>query len=133
MRGGVHEGGEEGLLLVEAHHLLQRYGHRSMLPVGGQIFVLGGREGPLLGVLAEEVKDFSGRVGGEGLLCEGGQEVLLGAGGDGDSLLEVLLAFLLDFEELEEELLGVGAHLRGGARFHACLDLFPIFPEGHQR
>ena len=45
-----------------------------------------------------------------------------------DALLEVLLALLLDLVQLEKELLGVGAHLRGGARLNSTLDKFPIFP-----
>ena len=51
----------------------------------------------------------------------------------GNTFLEVLLAFLLDFEHLEEELLRVGAHLRGGPTLYRSLDQFPIFSVLHQR
>lgn len=86
-----------------------------MLPLCGRIFLQGGSQGARLGVLAEEVKDFRWGVGGDGMLREGGQQIHLRPGGGGEALLEVLLALLLDFDQLEEELLRVGAHLGGGA------------------
>lgn len=99
----------------------------------GLLLLFSGRGGGGEGLLLEEVEDLQGRVGGQGLLPEGVCEFVVGLGDCSDALLEVLLALLLDLVQLEEELLGVGAHLRGGARFHRPLNKFPIFAVREQR
>lgn len=133
MGGRVHQRQEEGVLLVALQHLLQNLVPRLLVLLGGGLLLLlGVRLGAGLRVLLEEVEDLWGRVGGQGLLLEGEREVVFGLGDGSDALLEVLLALLLDLVQLEEELLGVGAHLRGGARLNRPLNKFPIFPVHHE-
>lgn len=103
-----------------------------MLPLARRIFARRRLRSTCRHLLAQEVENFSWGVGGERVECEGGNEFLIGAGGYGESLLEVLLALLFDFEQLEEELLRVGAHLRSSAGFYPTLDQLPIFSEGHK-
>lgn len=133
MRGRVHQGQEEGVLFVALQHLLQNLVPRLLVLLGGGLLLLlGVRLGAGLRVLLEEVEDLEGRVGGQGLLLESECEVVFGLGDRSDALLEVLLALLLDLVQLEEELLGVGSHLRSGARLNRTLNKFPIFPVHHE-
>lgn len=98
-----------------------------MLPLSGRIFFRRGRGAARLWFFAQEVQDFLWCVGGERVLLECFEQVEFCSGWIGNAFLQVLLALLLDFEHLQEELLRVGTHLRGGATFHRSLDKFPIF------